>query len=88
MGDWENQFTYAAQVIWLRGSEGALQQRLEGRQPVVIVVRASAQTRRITTAWRAKNAHHTDQVFNITAVSPSKQPGFIDVLAVVGGATG
>jgi len=88
LGPWAPQFTVWAQMIWLRGSEAALQQRLEGRQPVAIVVRTSSQTRGITTAWRAVNARNTEQRFNITAVSPAKEPGFIDVLATMGGATG
>ncbi len=88
LGAWAPQFTVWAQMVWLRGSEAALQQRLEGRQPVAIVVRTSSQTRGITTAWRAVNARNAEQRFNITAVSPAKEPGFIDVLATMGGATG
>jgi head-tail adaptor len=88
LGVWTNQFTVWAQAIWLRGSEVAVQQRLEGKQPVALVVRASSQTRQIDTSWRAVNARNTDEKFNITAVSPSKTAGFIDVLAVKGGASG
>lgn len=88
LGPWEDRFTVWAQLVWLRGSEAALQQRLEGKQPVAVVVRASSQTRGITTAWRAVNARNADQKFNITAVSPAKERGFVDVLATMGGATG
>ncbi|ASE38470.1 head-tail adaptor protein [Brevundimonas vesicularis] len=88
LGPWAPQFTVWAQMVWLRGSEAALQQRLEGRQPVAIVVRTSSQTRGITTAWRAVNARNAEQRFNITAVSAAKEPGLIDVLATMGGATG
>ena len=88
LGPWAPQFTAWAQLVWLRGSEAALQQRLEGRQPVAIVVRSSSSTRAINTAWRAVNARDPDQRFNITAVSPAKEQGFIDVLATMGGATG
>lgn len=88
LGEWESQITVRAQLKWLRGSEAALSQRLEGRQPVAIVVRDSSQSRPITSAWRAVNARNADQVFNITAVSPSPESGFIDVLATMGGATG
>lgn len=88
LGPWEEAFSVAAQIIWLRGSEGALQMRMEGKQPVVMVVRSSAMTRDIKTSWRAENARDASQKFNITAVSPSKQSGFIDVLATMGGATG
>lgn len=88
LGPWEDRFTVWAHLVWLRGSEAALQQRLEGKQPVAIVVRSSSQTRGITTAWRAVNARNADQKFNLTSVSPAKEPGFIDVLATMGGATG
>jgi head-tail adaptor len=88
LGAWETKFTVWAQLVWLRGSESALQQRLESKQPVAIVVRTSTQAREIDTSWRAVNARNAAQRFNITAVSPSKEPGFIDILAVMGGATG
>nr|WP_315026873.1 head-tail adaptor protein [Brevundimonas diminuta] len=88
LGPFEPAFTTWAKLVWLRGSESAVQQRLEGRQPVAIVVRASPTTRDITPAWRAVMHHDTAQVFNITSVSPAKERGFIDILAVMGGATG
>lgn len=88
LGAWTDQFTVSAQIVWLRGSEPVLQQRLEGKQPVAFVVRTSSQARQIDTSWRAVNARNTDQVFNITAVSPNKDRGFLDILAVKGGATG
>lgn len=88
MGDWQDRITVWAQLVWLRGGEGVLQQRMSGRQPVAIVIRDSTQSRPITTAWRAVNARRPEQVFNITAVAPSKDPGFLDVLGVMGGATG
>ena len=88
LGAWGDVCTVWAQLKWLRGSEAALSQRLEGRQPVAIVIRDSSQSRPITSAWRAVNARNADQVFNITAVSPSPDRGFIDVLATMGGATG
>jgi hypothetical protein len=77
-----------AQLTWLRGTEAAMQQRLEGRQPVVITVRASTFTRQITPAWRAVNARDAAQRFAILTVSPARTQGFLDLLAVLGGATG
>lgn len=80
--------TVAAQLIWLRGSETAQQSRIEGVQPVAIVIRDSAAAREISTAWRVRNARELTQEFNITAVAPAKEPGFLDLLATLGGATG
>lgn len=88
LGPFEPQFTTWSKLIWLRGSESAVQHRLEGRQPVAIVVRSTHATRRITSAWRAVLTHSPEQEFNITSVSPAKERGFIDILAVMGGATG
>jgi hypothetical protein len=88
LGPFEPIFETWAKLIWLRGSETAVQERLEGRQPVAIVVRSNAQTRRITPAWRAVLTNDGDQVLNITSVSPAKDRGFIDILATTGGATG
>lgn len=85
---WEDRFTRWAKITWLRGSESVMASRLEGRQPVVITVRACSQTRLIDGAWRAVNARNDKQKFNITAASPAKERGFIDILAVMGGATG
>jgi head-tail adaptor len=88
LGEWQERFRRHCQLIWLRGGEGVVQQRIEGRQPVAIVCRKDSGTREITTAWRAVNARAEDQVFNITAVAPHKELDFLDLQAVVGGATG
>lgn len=88
LGGWDDQFTRSARLTWLRGSEGVMASRLEGKQPVVITVRACSQTRLIDGSWRAVNARDDRQKFNITAASPAKERGFIDILAVMGGATG
>jgi head-tail adaptor len=86
-GPWEEGFTVWAETTWLRGGEGVVAQRLEGKQPVAFSIRDSAQARTITTGFRAVDSR-TQQVFDVTAASPSREPGFIDVLAVSGGAAG
>jgi len=80
LGDWADQFTVWAQLVYLKGSEPVMAQRLQGVQPVVIVVRESANTRLVGTAWRAVDAR-TGAAFNITSASPAKDRGFIDILA-------
>lgn len=47
------QFTMSAHVHFLRGGEGVLASRLEQVTPVVLTVRNSTQTKRITGEWRA-----------------------------------
>lgn len=92
LGAWEEHCTVWTHVKWLRGGETAIAGRLEGRQPVALVIRTSTQSREITTAFRAVTVSGRDVTpgakLNIKAVSPNPQAGFIDVLAELGGATG
>ena len=85
LGHFQPAFETWANLIWLRGGEGVVQQRLEGRQPVALVVRSNAMTRRIKSTWRAILTNDDDLVLNITSVSPAKERGFIDILATTGG---
>ena len=52
-GDFIALFERSAQFIMKPGSEAALAARLEGRQPVTMIVRFDRQTRTITPEWRA-----------------------------------
>lgn len=89
LGDWDvaSGITVSAQTIWLKGAESVMAQRLEGKQPVALVIRDSTQARTITAAFRAVDVR-TGAAFNVSGVSPSKDLGFIDVLAVSGVAAG
>lgn len=64
VGDFAPRFTVWAGLLYRQGGEGVVAARLEGRQPVVITVRASSDTRQIGNDWRAVNAR-TGQVFAI-----------------------
>lgn len=92
LGDWVERFTIWANVDYQRGSETAVSNRLEGRQPVTIMVRDSASARTITTAFRAVIVSGRGVLvgteLNITAVAPARETGFINILAVAGGAVG
>lgn len=81
LGDWEDRFSVRAQILYLRGSEGVMAQRLQGVQPVIITVRSSAVMRSVTSAWRALNARDREQVFEIKSAASSSARGFIDILA-------
>lgn len=88
LGDWDtSRSAVSAHTAWLRGGEGVVSRRLEGEQPVALKIRDCRAARELTPGWRAVNVR-TGQAFNITAVSPSAEPGFIDVLCVTGGASG
>lgn len=84
LGDWEDGFTRWAQVQYLRGGEGVIQGRLQGRDPAVITVRDEAATREITTAWRAVTQTGPQMTFNLRSWTPAKERGFIDILAEAG----
>ena len=53
---WQVQFTCAAHVHYLRGSEAVMQARLQSKNPAIITVRKSSQARAITSEWRAEIA--------------------------------
>lgn len=90
LGEWEDAFEVWAGLIYQRGSEAAVSSRLEGRQPVAILVRDTAQTRQITTAFRAvvTIGVRLGETFNITAIAPAKERGFLSLQGVSGGADG
>ena len=89
LGAWDTAggITVWTETMWLKGTESVMAQRLEGHQPVALVIRDSTQARTITTGFRAVDTR-TGAIFNVTGASPSKTRGFIDVLAVSGGAAG
>lgn len=74
--------------MWLRGGESVMNDRLAGHQPIALVIRDSKAAREIDAGWRAVDARRSGRVANISAASPSQDAGFIDVLAVVGKASG
>jgi head-tail adaptor len=84
---WIDRCTVAAGIFPRLGGEAVDAARLAGRQPVVIRVRKSPDTKRITTDWKA-----TDQAgkqYNIrTAIDPALGDGqhgfYIDMLAETG----
>ena len=81
LGAWEDDFTVAAQITWLRGSQPVMEQRLQGVQPAVLTVRSETRTRALVTPWRAVNARRIGQVFEIKSVAPARDAGFLDLLA-------
>ena len=51
---WRLQFTCAAHVHYLRGSEAVMQARLQSRTPAIVTVRDTPQARAITSEWRCE----------------------------------
>lgn len=65
-GDFAAQFERRALFIMRPGSEAVLAARLQGQQPVTIVVRFDSQTRQITPGWRAVDVR-TGTIYSIRA---------------------
>ncbi|MEQ1956011.1 head-tail adaptor protein [Mesorhizobium sp. CN2-181] len=82
-GEFAEQFILWARVIFLRGSESVIASRLQGRQPIVITVRATARSRLINSEWQARHKR-TGIVYAIKGVSLSKDRADFDILAESG----
>lgn len=85
-GPWEEQFTVWAKLHYLRGSETVMASRLQSQQPAILTIRASSQSRLITTEWRCRNTRNSD-VFNIREVTEHPDRSGIDLLIQKGVAT-
>lgn len=81
LGDWETQFSRPAAITYLRGGEQALEQRLQGVQPVVLTVRKESLTEAIDNSWRVIDARDSTRSFDIKSAAPAKDRKFIDILA-------
>jgi head-tail adaptor len=84
---WLERFTCSANILPRLGGEAVEAARLAGRQPVVIRVRASPDTRNVTTDWKATDEKGRE--YNIrTAVDPlygdSGHGMYFDMLAETG----
>lgn len=82
--EWEEQFQTRAAFIHLRGGESVMASRLAGRHTQVIRVRASSQTREITTEWRARDAR-AGTIFNVRDITLNEDDrAFLDILVESG----
>lgn len=85
-------FQRNAKLDYLRGSEKALESRIEGLQPVVMIVHDDPDTQRLTTGWRAEvldgRGVRVGDFINLTAVAPDRSIGFTNILGKIGGAVG
>ncbi|WEK05765.1 MAG: head-tail adaptor protein [Candidatus Devosia phytovorans] len=86
-GPFEEQFEISAGLRPLRGSEAVLAARLEGRQPYVLTVRNTSQTRQITTSWQFVDKRNPKRVFAVTSpfADPDGRNAWLEGLVVEGG---
>lgn len=85
---WIDKFTVAAQINPRLGGETVEAARLTGRQPVVIRVRNSADTRAIRVDWKATDVRSAVE-YNVRSIADplmgeSQHRQWIDVLAESG----
>lgn len=83
VGGWQEQFQRRAAYRHLRGGESVMAGRLQGKHTQIITVRASSQTRGITTDWRVRDAR-TSEAFNIRDVTHETDRMWISLLVEKG----
>lgn len=79
--------TVYAKVIFPRGGEAVSQARMQGNQPAVFTVRASAAMLAVDNSWRAVHLR-TGRVYNLKSSELHPARDFIDLLAAHDGAGG
>ncbi len=77
------QFQTRAGFTPLRGSEAVIASRLEGRQPIVVRVRATSQTRQITPDWRMRDVRKETE-FAVRSIAETKDRLWLDVMVEEG----
>lgn len=84
-GAFVEQFTSRANYTHLRGGEAVLAARLAGRQPVVVRVRSSANSRAIAPDWRMRDLG-TGVNYAVRSVAPAENVGgfWLDILVESG----
>lgn len=82
-GAWVAFATVAARLRFMRGGEQVLEQRIVGVQPVIITVRASTETRQVSTGDRAVNTRNGTPL-DIKSVAPDEVGAFIEILCEAG----
>lgn len=82
-GDFVERFDLAAERLFLRGGEAVMAGRLQGKQPVIIRVRASSLSRQITTEWQARDKR-SGEPYAIHGVTITPDRDWIEILAESG----
>jgi len=81
---WEAQFTRSAMFLMKPGSESVLSERLQGRQPVTMIVRFDTLTALIKSDWRAVDTR-TGIVYAIRAAEDmDRKRQWISIIAEAG----
>lgn len=76
-------FTCRAGFTYLRGSEAVIAARLEGRQPIVVRIRASEQAKQIGPDWRMRDLR-TGEEYAVRSAAPTPDRQFVDIMVESG----
>lgn len=82
-GDFAEVLQCRAGFTYLRGSEAVIASRLEGKQPIVVRVRANSETEQIDHDWRMRDLK-TGKQYAVQSVAPTEDRMFLDVLVTSG----
>lgn len=81
---WQQWFTAAAAVKYLRGTEAVMQARMQSRSPAILTIRNSEDARRVTSEWRVRlrDRSGTERVFEMKEdPRPTENSAYLEVLA-------
>jgi hypothetical protein len=81
--DWVEQFRDNAEFTFMRSSETVMAGRLEGRNTVLARVRASNNTRRVTSDWRMRDVRN-GIAYAVRSVAASPDRASIEILTESG----
>ncbi len=82
LGAWESVVTRSAKIIALKGGEGVQTQRVEGAQPVIIIVRRDQLTGAIDNGFRALAARREATVWYVKSAIWNEATNDMEFLAV------
>ena len=86
-GEFQERLTCAAEIRAKFGGEAVTAARLTGQQPVVITVRQTEATSKISPAWRLRDARG-EEIYNIRSIAdPDGDGRWIELLCQTGAAT-
>lgn len=76
-------FRCRAGFTYLRGSEAVIASRLEGRQPIVVRVRATSETRQIEPDWQMREVN-TGKAYAVRSIAETHDRRWLDVMVEAG----
>jgi head-tail adaptor len=85
-GEFSTVYTVWANLHALKGSETVIAARLAGRQPYLMTVRQSSDTRLVNESWRVVEKEQPDRIYAITApaTDPDGKRAWHEFLLVLG----